>query len=56
MQVKALVKSHLLEEEKVSNSAISVGETILMVIKSSMIAKLIKKENSFGTVSLNFIS
>ena len=28
------------------NSAISIGETILMVIKASMIAKLIKKENS----------
>ena len=43
MQVKALVKSHLIRGRKRLNSAISVGETILMVIKASMIAKLIKK-------------
>ena len=36
----------LIRGRKRLNSAISIGETILMVIKASMIAKLIKKENS----------
>jgi hypothetical protein len=36
----------LIRGRKRLNSAISVGETILMVIKASMITKLIKEENS----------
>ena len=42
----------LIRGRKRLNSAISIGDTILMVIKSSMISKLIKKENSLVQLSL----
>ena len=42
----------LIRGRKRLNSAISLGDTILMVIKSTMISKLIKKENSLVQLSL----
>ena len=42
----------LIRGRKRINSAISVGETILMVIKSTMISKLIKNENSLVQLAL----
>ncbi len=42
----------LIRGRKRLNSAISIGDTILMVIKSSMISKLIKSENSLVQLAL----
>ena len=42
----------LIRGRKRLNSAISIGDTILMVIKSAMISNLIKKENSLVQLSL----
>ncbi len=42
----------LIRGRKRNNSAISTGNTILMIIKSSMIAKLIKNENPLVQLSL----
>ena len=42
----------LIRGRKRLNSAISIGDTILMVIKSEMISKLIKNENSLVQLSL----
>ena len=42
----------LIRGRKRLNSAISIGDTILMVIDSIMISKLIKKENSLVQLAL----
>ena len=42
----------LIRGRKRLNSAISIGDTILMIIKSELISKIIKKENSLVQLSL----